>query len=128
MADLYYETYEEFTESLAYEDDEQGGFYKFKNNDDIAIVAKYDDARRIVEELIYCGYGVNAIELHDPEVKGYDKEFVISLYDDDIYVEPMFREKDYLNLHAEIIYILENCSSKVISHCKSEKLYFVEIR
>lgn len=127
MADLFYETYEDFTESVSYVDDTKGDFFKFKYDDDIAIVAKYDDAKRIVEELIYCGYGVNAIELHDPEMRGYDKEFVISLYDGDIYVEPMFREKDYLNLHETIVYVLENCSSKVISHCKSEKLHFVEI-
>lgn len=124
MADLFYETYEDFTESVSYVDDI---FYKDENYDGISIVTKYDNAKRIIEELICLGYGVCAIELHDTEERGYEKEFVISLYENNIYVEPMFREKDYLDLYETIIYVLEDCSSKVISHCKSQKPHFVEI-
>ena len=39
----------------------------------------------------------------------------------------MLRENGYLNEEAPVIYVLDNCSSKVIPHCKGKTVYEVSV-
>lgn len=99
--------------------------------EDISIIAKYEEAKIIIEELICDGFAIHALEIHDKEWEGYEAEYIITLcsIDDDyeLFCEPMMRDGKYVKDSSTEIYILDNCSSKVIPYCYSDKLYEVAI-
>ena len=74
------------------------------------------------------GYGIAFInELADPEYDGYDDAFIISLLDDEIWCEPVKRKNGYIFVEADVVYIFDNCNSKIIPKIEADKVYEVEI-
>ena len=96
------------------------------DEEDVAIIAKYEEARQIVKELACIGYDLHSIDIDD-EFDGYNAEYIITLYDNEIFCEPMLRENGYLTDDSPVMYILDNCSSKVIPYCKGENVYEVTV-
>lgn len=98
---------------------------------DVAIVAKYEEARQIIRELVSFGYDLRSIHLEDNCYGGYDAEYIISICnidgEDEIWVEPMLREDGYLLDESTVIYVLDNCSSKVIPYCNGTVVYEISI-
>lgn len=104
----------------------------FENEyDDLSIIAKYEDARQIIKELVQCGFDLKSIRIEDEECDGYDSEYIISIsYSVDnyeIWCEPMLRDTGYLTCDSNATYIVDNCSSKVIPYCKGDTVYEVSI-
>lgn len=94
---------------------------------DVAVVAKYEEARKIIRELLCIGYDLHSIEMYDTEWDGYDSEYITSIYDNEIWCEPMLRDNGYITDDSQIMYILDNCSSKVIPYCKGKMVYEVSV-
>lgn len=128
MKILKFNDFEEFACDVA---DKFDSIKKLDEYNDVAIIAKYEEARRIIKELLCIGYDLRSIDIHDSMFDGYDDEFIISVSnaecENEIYCEPMLRENGYLTDESTIIYVLDNCSSKVLSHCDSEIIYEVAI-
>lgn len=122
---LHFEDYEDFacTVSDVYD--------RVKSNDEynsVDVVAKYEDAKEIIRELIGIGYGIAFInELADPEWDGYDDAFVISLLDDEIWCEPVKLKDGYIFVEADVVYIFDDCNSKIIPKIEADDVYEVEI-
>lgn len=125
MRNLYFEDYEDFACAVS------DAYDKVKSNDEynsVDIVAKYEDAKEIIRELIGIGYGIAFIdELADPEWDGYDDAFVVSLLDDEIWCEPVKRDREYIFVEADVVYIFDDCNSKIIPKIESNEVYEVEI-
>lgn len=128
MKKINFEDYDDFTDAVA---DIYDDFCDDDNFDDVSVIAKYDDAREIITELICKGYEIHSIELNDPEFDGYDEEYIISLCntgdDGDIWCEPMVREGNYITDESSVIYVLDNCSSDVLKHLDGKFIYEVSI-
>lgn len=128
MRRLKFETYEDFACDIADKFDLVRELDKYN---DVSIIAKYEEARRIIKELLCIGYDLHSIDIHGEEWDGYDAEYVISLCniegENEIWCEPILRESGYITEQAPIIYVLDNCSSKVIPHCKGEIMYEVSV-
>lgn len=122
MKNLYFDDFEEFSCAIA--DTYDALDY---DEEDVAIIAKYEEARQIIKELLCLGYDINSLEIHDELWENYDAEYVISLYDNSIWCEPMLRENGYIEDDSPVIYILDNCSSKVIPYCKGKTVYEVSV-
>ena len=123
MKNLYFDYFEDFVCAVADIYDSLDG----EDFEDIAIIAKYEEARQIIKELICIGYDISNIELHEVDWDNYDAEYIISLYDNSIWCEPMLRENGYIEEYSPVIYVLDNCSSKVISYCKGKNVYEVTV-
>ena len=121
MKNLYFDDFEDF--SCAVVDTYDALDY---DEEDVAIIAKYEEARQIVKELACIGYDLHSIDIDD-EVDGYNAEYIITLYDNEIFCEPMLREKGYITDDFPVMYILDNCSSKVIPYCKGKTVYEVSV-
>lgn len=123
MERLEFEDYEEFACDIA------DKYESIRNDEynDVAVVAKYEEAKHIIKELLCIGYDIHSIEMHDDEWDGYNAEYICSIYDDEIWCEPMLRENGYLTDDSPIMYIMDNCSSKVIPYCKGKTVYEVSI-
>lgn len=94
---------------------------------DIAIIAKYEEAKEIIAELVYIGHSLVSVRMSRPEWDGYCDEYVISLNHDGIWCEPMKRNGKYISDESTMIYILDNCSSAVIPQCRGNILIEVGI-
>lgn len=98
----------------------------YDNLNSIAIVAKYYEAKTLIETLIAeRGFEISSIkELGDSNVNGYTDEYIITLFVDEIGCEPAKDNNRYKDIYAEAIYVLENCNSKVMSHIHGEENVF----
>ena len=122
---LHFEDYEDFACVVS------NTYDRIKSDDEynsIEVVAKYEDAKEIIRELIGMGYGIAFInELADPEWDGYDDAFVISLLDDEIWCEPVKRKDGYIFVEADVVYVFDDCNSKIIPKIESDEVYEVEV-
>ena len=124
MQNVYFEDYEDLVCDIADKYDSLNSNEEYK---DVAIIAKYEEARQIIKELMCIGYDLHSIVMHDVEYDGYEAEYIISLYDDELWVEPMMRESGYITDDSPIMYVLDNCSSKVIPYCKGKVVFEVTV-
>lgn len=122
LGTLYYNDIESFACDVADQYDKRND-----ELDDISIIAKYDEAKEIIKELICIGYDLFSVEINDIEYDGYDDEYIISLYDASVYCEPFKRDTGYINEDATITYISNECNSKCLEHIISGRIYAFEI-
>ena len=94
---------------------------------DISIIAKYNEAKEIIRELLFIGYDIASIELHIEEYENYYDEYIIGLNNDGIWTEKFKRDTGYFTDESDVIYVMDNCASNVIPYCKGSKLYEVSI-
>lgn len=98
-------------------------YVKFEGCGSISVIAKYDDAVKVVEGLICNNVRLNAITLLEPELySGYNKEFVITVDNYGVSAEPMWRDAygnrpaGYLYDESTICYVFGNCHQKILDH------------
>ena len=123
MKNLYFDDFEDLACDIADTYDSLDG----EDFEDVAIIAKYEEARQVIKELLCIGYDIHSVEIHDELCKNYNAEFIISLYDNELCCEPMIGEIGYIKEEAPVIYVLDNCSSKVIPYCKGKIVYEVTV-
>ena len=122
---LHFENYEDFACAVS------DTYDRVKSDDEynsVDIVAKYEDVKEIIRELVGIGYGIAFIDkFGNPEWDGYDDSFVISLLDGDIWCEPVKRDDKYIFVEADVVYIFDDCNSKIIPKIEADEVYEVEI-
>lgn len=122
---LHFEDYEDFACAVS------DVYDRVKSDDEynsVDVVAKYEDAKEIIRELVGIGYDIAFInELADPEWDGYDDAFVISLLENEIWCEPVKRKDGYIFVEADVVYIFDDCNSKIVPKIESDEVYEVEI-
>ena len=123
MKNLYFDDFEDLACDIADTYDSLKG----EDYEDVAIIAKYEEARQIIKELLCIGYDIHSINIIDEEYGEYDAEYIISIYDDEIWCEQMLRENGYITDDSPVMYILDNCSSKVIPYCKGKNVFEVTV-
>ena len=120
-----FDCYENFCDEVVSE------YIDLYENDDLSsvyIIAKYDDAREVIQNLIYHGLDIRSIsELSSVEISGYCDEFLISIFAHEIWCEPMKRDGKYFDVETQMCYVFENCSSAVIGHIRATKVYEIGI-
>lgn len=122
---LHFENYEDFACAVS------DTYDRVKSDDEynsVDVVAKYEDAKEIIRELVGIGYDIAFIDkFGNPEWDGYDDSFVISLLDDEIWCEPVKRDDKYIFIEADVVYIFDDCNSKIIPKIESDEVYEVGI-
>lgn len=122
MERLQLENYEELAWNIS------DSFENLKDEyGDISIIAKYNEAKEIIKELLCIGYDIASIELHREDFENYCDEYIVSLNFDGVWCEKFKRDTGYFEDESNIMYIMDNCSSNVISYCKSDNLYEVSV-
>lgn len=105
--------------------------YKRHEFDSVVFVAKYELAKEIIYELAQLDYRHYRLVFADnfgaPEWDGYEDEYLISLNDDGVWVEPAKRKNKYVTVEGLAIFVLDDCNSKIISHLESDVIYEVKI-
>ena len=93
-------------------------------------VCHFELAAALTEELIKQGCQISWLDIHDYKYLGYEYEFVVSLLEDKILVEPAYKYfKDgyksdgYVTIGGNAVYIHEDCNSKILQHLDSHVVY-----
>ena len=124
MNRMEFEEYEDLARHL---DDTYEVITGFNEDNDISIIATYWDATSIIEELIDLGYSLHTVDIHHPDIKGYADEFIISIIDYQVWCEPLKKGDRYIDVQSTCIYVMDDCSSKVIPHCRSKYVREVSV-
>lgn len=98
-------------------------FNELNIDNEVSIISKYERVKEIIAELVRLDYPISSINLEQPTYNNYYDEYIISLCDDGIFCEPMKRENRYLNDKSTIIYVSDDCNSKVLSHLHASIMY-----
>lgn len=126
MVTLHFDTFEDFacniSDKLDSLTDEFGT---------ISVIAKYEEAKEIIKELLRMSYNIASIELHDSMYEHYYDEYIISISNTDavanVWCEKLKNENGYLYDESNITYIMDNCSQKVVKYCNATFVYEVGV-
>lgn len=102
-------------------------YCSFPEDADVCVIAKYDEAKRIIAELCAMDLTLTSCILHDPDFEGYEDEYIIDIFSDEIWCEPAKRDGKYIYSDSSATYVLDNCNSKLLSKIETEYLYDVHI-
>lgn len=96
----------------------------------VSFITKYDNAIIILKELLgYTELTPFLIDISDPSFDGYDKEFIISVSnDDEVFCEKFYRNDKYLSPDDGVVFVLPDCSDECISHIyKYKASFFIDV-
>ena len=92
---------------------------------DVLFVGYYEDAVEVVKELsMYEGVIPFSVELHPEFIKGYDREYYVSLNDElEIWCQPAwYEEKEfYFMTDVDIAFIVGDCNSAILKTIRVEE-------
>ena len=121
--DLNFECIEDFADYIVEEVELDDGLF-------VSVVGKFEEIKNIIKE-VFCIAEVEfeSLNIESDIINGYEDEYVLDCWCNDgviqIGCEPVIRDGKYLNLCGDETYLLESCSSKIISLCEGSKVYFV---
>ena len=105
-----------------------------KSTDDlnsVGIVAKYDIMRDIFADLVQYGYTIRFAELEDSDIDHYDGEFILALFDNEIWLEKAMLNQGetyvYRNLENGSMFISSECNPCIHSHVESNNTEIFDI-
>ena len=84
----------------------------------VCAIAKYDIAKELITELIYLDIDPISIHIDDPDVTGYDKEFIVRIDEEGLWCDELYDidGERYLNIYSSVVYLHEDCKSAIIKH------------
>ena len=97
-------------------------------SDCVSAVCHYELATTLLSELIQSEVQIGQIDLTN-EWTGYDKEYFVYIVDGCVSCEPAFRSvrdgghDKYLEMGADIMYIHQDCNSKVLKYIDCDKIF-----
>lgn len=124
--DINFEYIEEFVDYVIEE---------VENDEDafVTVIAKFNEAKEILKNIIaYEDVNFESLQIESPIMDNYCDEFVISLWINDGVLEvgcEKLKDDDgcYTNPCGDVVFMLDDCSSKIIPLCEDSDLYFVNI-
>lgn len=124
--DINFEYIEEFVDYV---------FDEVENDEDnfVTVIAKFDEAKEILKNAMTHGdVNFESLQIESPITDNYCDEFVLSFWMNDGVLEMgceklKNEEGDYTNPCGDVVFLFDNCSSKIIPLCEGSRLYFVSI-
>lgn len=124
--DLIFEYVEDFTDYIV---------ERVENNEELflTVVGRFEEIKNIIKEMmVIADVDFEKIILSCPEVSDYIDEYVLDCWCDDGVLEigcEKLKNKNghYANPCGDVVFLFEDCSSKIIPLCEGSKLYFVSI-
>lgn len=123
--DINFEYIEEFVDYVIDE---------VENNEDnfVTVIAKFDEAKEILKNaMTYDDVNFESLQIESPIMDNYCDEFALSFWTNDgvleIGCEKLKRNGEYIDPSGDVVFLFDNCSSKIIPLCEDSKLYFISI-
>ena len=120
MKNLKYDSLVDFSEAII------NVYAMLDDFDDVSVIAKYEEATKLLS-ILAIDFDIVSAEIDYPEGNGYDDEYVLSINDDGLWVEPFKREGKYITDDSVVTFVLDNCSSACLPHCEAYLIFEVAI-
>lgn len=98
--------------------------------DCVSAVCHYEVASALLSEIIQSEIPIGQIDIRDYDLSGYDKEYIVTIMDGNVYCNPAYgMKKDgytrdgYLGSYADVAYIHQDCNSKLLKDFECDKMY-----
>lgn len=94
----------------------------------VSAICHYELATAIAEELVREGCNIDFAEIYSYEYNCYDREYAVTVHADHeenifVSVDPLYRDDKYLFHYSDVIYVHQDCNSKLLKHVDAEELY-----
>ena len=95
------------------------------------IVGKYKEISEILNLIISCyAVEIGDITLCSEDCNGYKDEYALAIFNDEdrgvvICCSPLKTDKGYCGYGGDVVYILENCNSKIQYTCEDEAKFVI---
>lgn len=93
----------------------------------VGIVAKYNEAKEIIKQLVCLGHDVYSIDIHNCDFDDYCDEYVITITDDGIFCEKFVRDYGYFTEESDVTYVSEEANSACLKHIDSDMVVSFQI-
>ena len=102
----------------------------------INVIARYEYAKKIIQELILSGLEINSITDFAPfEQDGYDDEYIITIDEYGIWVQPeKYKDCDgkygeYINVFSDICYVMNDSNISILNYINhtSNEVFIVKL-
>lgn len=96
----------------------------------ISAICKYEIATALLSELIRSDIPIGQIDICDYSWNAYDKEFIISIMDGNVYCNPAFDTKNnsYYETYADVAFVHQDCNSRFLKYLDCENVYEFAVR
>lgn len=96
-------------------------------DNNITFIAKYAEAREIINYMVAEGYDLRFADFSEPEdsTHGYQDEFYVMICRNELFVEPAKVDEKYMNCEDGVVFLIEGVNSAILPHIKSPFVYDV---
>lgn len=94
---------------------------------DFSVIAKYDEAKEIIRELLCIGHEIASVEIYREEFDNYYDEYIITLDFNGVWCERFKRDSGYIRDDSSITFVSNECNSACLPCVKSKIVYAFEI-
>ena len=99
MRTLYFNDFEDFAAEVS---DMYDSVCEDDDLNSVCAIAKYEEARKIIEQLVCIGHPIANVNIENPEIDGYVDEFVVDLNAEGIWCEPAKRDGKYIWCESDV--------------------------
>lgn len=94
----------------------------------ISVIAKYMDAREIIQKLIIMGFNIGTIDIEDDFTN--NEPFLIDIMDNTISCERITydvegNKKEYIDVYSDIIYMFDDCKNDLVKHLIADDICYL---
>ena len=93
----------------------------------VGVIAKYDDAKEILKQLVCIGYDIFYVELENPEIGGYEDEYYVVLGKEGLWCEKAKFENKYLTSTSTTYFVFGSCSSASMKYVECDTMIEVNV-
>lgn len=122
MRRLFFEDVHELSDKMIHD--------VLKGSECVSVVCHYELATALLSELIQSYIPIGQIDISDYEWSGYDREYMITIMDGNVYcnqaygrVNDGYSRDEYLESSSDIVYVHQDCNSKILKYIDCDEIY-----
>lgn len=96
----------------------------------VSAVCHYELATVLLSELIQSDIPIGQIDISDYEWSGYDREYMVTIMDGNVYCNQAYGRKvdgyskdEYIESSSDIVYVHQDCNSKILKYIDCDEIY-----
>ena len=96
----------------------------------VSAVCHYELATALLSELIQSDIPIGQIDISDYEWSGYDREYMVTIMDGNVYCNQAYGRKvdgyskdEYIESFSDVVYIHQDCNSKILKYIDCDEIY-----
>ena len=101
-----------------------------KGSECVSAVCHYELATALLSELIQSDIPIGQIDISDYEWSGYDREYMITIMDGNVYCNQAcgrkvdgYSKDEYIESSSDIVYVHQDCNSKILKYIDCDEIY-----